>query len=154
LFPNPAFTVSSSVAASRRLTVSARELHEFLEIDTPFHKWFPRMAEYGFSEEKDYSPILGNRSDGLPGKPRAEHIMCLDMAKHISMIQRNEKVSSRIPKTGHWWTVCMWRRSLTRSTIMLFVTFVRLTVAPNLLPSILSSVNTPIQRAENSLHSP
>lgn len=31
-------------------TVSARELHKFLEVATPYHKWFPRMCEYGFSE--------------------------------------------------------------------------------------------------------
>ena len=32
--------------------VSARELHEFLEIKTDFRKWFPRMCEYGFEERK------------------------------------------------------------------------------------------------------
>lgn len=32
---------------SDRPTVLARDLHEFLEAETPFHKWFPRMCEYG-----------------------------------------------------------------------------------------------------------
>ena len=32
-------------------TVSARELHEGLEIGTRFNDWFLRMVEYGFSEE-------------------------------------------------------------------------------------------------------
>ena len=27
-------------------TVSGRELHAALMIDTPYHKWFPRMCEY------------------------------------------------------------------------------------------------------------
>ena len=30
-------------------TVSARDLHEGLEIGTRFNDWFPRMAEYGFT---------------------------------------------------------------------------------------------------------
>lgn len=31
-------------------TVSARELHERLNIGTKFATWFPRMTEYGFAE--------------------------------------------------------------------------------------------------------
>ena len=35
--------------------VSGRELHEALGIKTAYKDWFPRMCEYGFEEEKDYS---------------------------------------------------------------------------------------------------
>ncbi len=35
--------------------VSARDLHEFLGVETPYHKWFPRMCEYGFAENEDYA---------------------------------------------------------------------------------------------------
>lgn len=38
-------------------TVSARELHEGLEIKTAFKDWFPRMAEYGFEIGKDFNPL-------------------------------------------------------------------------------------------------
>ena len=68
--------------------VIGRELHEQLHITTPYDKWFPRMTEYGFTESKDYSTFLSDRSDGLPGKPRTNHLLKLDMAKHIAMIQR------------------------------------------------------------------
>lgn len=68
--------------------VLGRELHEKLEVKTPYKDWFPRMAEYGFTEGKDYGAILSDRSDGLPGKPRTDHILTLEMAKHIAMIQR------------------------------------------------------------------
>ena len=34
--------------------VTGRELHEFLEIETPYHIWFPRMIEYGFVEDIDF----------------------------------------------------------------------------------------------------
>lgn len=36
-------------------TVSARELHEGLEIGTRFNDWFSRMTEYGFTEGKDFN---------------------------------------------------------------------------------------------------
>lgn len=76
---------------SDRPTVLARDLHEFLEAETPFHKWFPRMCEYGFTEDEDYRTFLSNRSDGLPGKPRQDAQLTIDMAKEICMLQRNEK---------------------------------------------------------------
>ena len=37
-------------------TVSARELHLFLESKERFSKWFSRFAEYGFEENEDYTP--------------------------------------------------------------------------------------------------
>lgn len=30
--------------------INGRELHERLGIETPYHKWFPRMCEYGFED--------------------------------------------------------------------------------------------------------
>lgn len=74
-----------------RPTVSGRELHEALEIGTEYAKWFERMCEYGFSENKDYSPILTNRSDGKAGKPRTDHAITIPMAKELCMLQRTEK---------------------------------------------------------------
>lgn len=74
-----------------RITVFARDLHAFLEVETPFNKWFPRMCEYGFEDRKDYWTFLSNRSDGLPGKPRQDAELTIDMAKEICMLQRNEK---------------------------------------------------------------
>lgn len=72
-------------------TVSARDLHEFLEAGARFNDWFPRMCEYGFEEGKDYHSFLSNRSDGLPGKPRQDAALTIPMAKEICMLQRNEK---------------------------------------------------------------
>jgi phage anti-repressor protein len=70
--------------------VSGRELHEKLEIETRYNDWFPRMCEYGFVEGKDYCSFLSNRSDGLAGKPRTDHILTIDMAKQLCMIQRSD----------------------------------------------------------------
>ncbi|MET0017160.1 antA/AntB antirepressor family protein [Oscillibacter sp.] len=74
-----------------RPLVSARELHDFLEVGADFPHWFARMCEYGFTEGSDYRTFLTDRSDGLPGKPRQDAMLCMDMAKEICMIQRNEK---------------------------------------------------------------
>ena len=70
--------------------VVGRELHERLRIGKDYSTWFKDMCSYGFEEGESYSPFLGNRSDGKPGKGRTEHLMKFDMAKHIAMIQRSE----------------------------------------------------------------
>ena len=68
-------------------TVSARELHKFLEIGTRFDKWFIRMCEYGFNENDDFirvaqkCPTLGGTQTII------DYAITLDMAKEISMIQ-------------------------------------------------------------------
>lgn len=74
-----------------RPTVLARELHEFLEVGSEFSHWFKRMCEYGFTENIDYSSFLANRSDGLPGKPKQDAQLTIEMAKEICMLQRNER---------------------------------------------------------------
>ncbi len=72
-------------------TVSGRELHKALEINTKYADWFPRMCEYGFTEGEDYCSILRNRSDGLPGKGLTDHEITIPMAKELCMLQRNDK---------------------------------------------------------------
>lgn len=71
-----------------RPTVSARELHEFLEVETPYHKWFPRMCEYGFSEGIDFWTFL---SESTGGRPAQDAQLTIDMAKEVCMLQRNDK---------------------------------------------------------------
>ncbi|KAA9189314.1 phage antirepressor KilAC domain-containing protein, partial [Enterococcus durans] len=71
--------------------VSGRELHEFLEVATEYKKWFSRMAEYGFDENIDFVRVT--QKCPTPGGIQniTDHVMKLDMAKEISMIQRTEK---------------------------------------------------------------
>ena len=68
-------------------TVLGRELHEFLEVKTLYKDWFPRMVEYGFTEGKDFSSFL---SESTGGRPSIDHLLTIDMAKEICMIQRTE----------------------------------------------------------------
>lgn len=73
--------------------VSGRELHEFLEIKTPYTQWFERMCEYGFVENTDYILVSQkSESSNITGiKVVQDHLITLNMAKEISMLQRNEK---------------------------------------------------------------
>lgn len=72
-----------------RPTVSGRELHKALEVETRYNDWFKRMCEYGFSENEDFYSILSKTSEG--GRPSTDHQLTISMAKEICMIQRSEK---------------------------------------------------------------
>ena len=69
-------------------TVSARELHQFLEIGTEFRHWFPRMCEYGFSEGMDYTPVIFEHPKNH--QPTTDYCLTISMAKELCMIQRTE----------------------------------------------------------------
>ena len=71
-----------------QLTVSARELHEKLNIGTKFTTWFERMKDYGFSEGNEFFPKLGETSE-QGGRPQTDFQISVDMAKQICMIQRS-----------------------------------------------------------------
>lgn len=88
------------------ITLSGRELHEFLEIKTEYPKWFERMTEYGFTKGEDYlvhyynknsSEVKNDDAEKMSANQRSakgiiiNHEIKLDMAKEIAMIQRNEK---------------------------------------------------------------
>lgn len=71
-------------------TVSARDLHNGLEINTRFNDWFSRMTEYGFESGKDFYSKMSKTSE-TGGRPAIDYQISVDMAKQICMIQRNEK---------------------------------------------------------------
>ncbi|WP_297133354.1 antA/AntB antirepressor family protein [Terrisporobacter sp.] len=83
--------VPVSVDMDDNVIVSARQLHEFLEIGTEFRKWFPRMIEYGFEEYVDYIRV-SQKCHTLGGTQNiVDYALKIDMAKEICMIQRSEK---------------------------------------------------------------
>ena len=73
---------------AERITVSARELHKALEVNTDFNHWFTRMCEYGFEAQKDFTTFL---SESTGGRPSQDAQITVDMAKEIAMLQRTEK---------------------------------------------------------------
>ena len=72
--------------------VNGRELHKVLGVKTEYKDWFPRMVEYGFMKDVDYTEF----TEKVEAQKRARayeqknHAIKLDMAKEIAMIQRNE----------------------------------------------------------------
>ena len=78
----PVYTTSTG-----EKVVIGRELHEKLYIGKDYSTWFKDMCGYGFADGVEFSPISGKTSE-QGGRPRIDHILKLDMAKHIAMIQR------------------------------------------------------------------
>lgn len=72
--------------------ISGRQLHEALGVNSNYTTWFDRMTDYGFTENQDYVLLsnFGNQT-GRGGHNRVDHIIKLDMAKEIAMIQRTER---------------------------------------------------------------
>lgn len=74
-------------------TVSGRELHKALEIQSNYTTWMKRMCEYGFAEGKDfttYFPNLGSKNQH-GGQNKIDHQITIPMAKEICMLQRTDK---------------------------------------------------------------
>lgn len=70
-------------------TISGRDLHEFLEVETPYRLWFPRMTEYGFIEDVDYTPY--NFVHPKNQQEITDHALSIDMAKELCMLARSDK---------------------------------------------------------------
>ena len=90
---NPTTQLIPLTATDNGVTaVMGRDLHAFLEVRAKYADWFPRMVEYGFTEGNDYLLKIEKVRDRL-GRERDSHnhVLTLDMAKEISMIQRSEK---------------------------------------------------------------
>ena len=81
--------IKVTYTADQQPTVSGRELHEALGVETRYNDWFKRMSEYGFTEGVDFYSILSKNPEG--GRPSTDHELSIPMAKEICMIQRSEK---------------------------------------------------------------
>ena len=80
---------------SERITVSARDLYEFLEATERFNSWFDRMKQYGLTEGEDFNPLKSLRVQ-IEGNREVQrevddYQLTIDTAKQIAMLQRNEK---------------------------------------------------------------
>ena len=76
---------------SHEPVVSGRQLHEALGVKTKYADWFNRMIEYGFTENQDFLLLKNEQQTGRGGHNKVDHIIKLDMAKEIAMIQRTDR---------------------------------------------------------------
>jgi anti-repressor protein len=73
-------------------TVNARDLHGFLEVGKVFAAWVQeRIEQFGFIENQDFVVISESGKNPLGGRPAKDYHLSLDMAKELSMVERNEK---------------------------------------------------------------
>lgn len=71
--------------------VSGRELHEALGIKTAYKDWFPRMCEYGFTENSDFLTVAQKRATAQGNfTTYNDHMLTIPMAKELCMIQRTD----------------------------------------------------------------
>ena len=87
--------IEMQVNENQEQTISGRELHMFLGVDTKYNDWIQRMLQYGFEDGQDFN-LLKKEQVQIEGKREvrreiADHIMKLDMAKELCMLTRNEK---------------------------------------------------------------
>jgi anti-repressor protein len=78
-------------------TVNARDLHQFLEVGRDFSNWIKgRINRFGFIKDVDYvigenvsSPVLVSSKN--KAHEAIDYFITLDMAKELSMVERNAK---------------------------------------------------------------
>lgn len=83
--------ISVTLNDNQEPVVSGRQLHEVLEVKTEYKKWFSRMTEYGFNENEDFLKVTQKCLTSSTGQNTTDHVIKLDMAKEIAMIQRTER---------------------------------------------------------------
>ena len=72
--------------------ISGRELYKALEATERYNNWFDRMLQYGFAENYDFTSVKSfTLVNNGANREIDDHILKLDMAKEIAMLQRNEK---------------------------------------------------------------
>lgn len=73
-------------------TVNARDLHTFLESKQDFSTWIKsRIDQYGFIENQDFTLVHRKMEQVSGAKYLIEYHITIDMAKEVSMVERNEK---------------------------------------------------------------
>lgn len=90
-------TISGQLDGQTQPLVNARDLHEFLGVETRFDTWLNRrIEEYGFVQVIDFIEVLKNEhvERGFFGKREIQvkdYLLSLDMAKELCMVERNDK---------------------------------------------------------------
>src|SRR5690606_23355924 len=81
-----------SIGGQAVQTVSARELHAYLEVGKDFSNWIKdRIDQYDFVENQDFVVFANSGDNPKGGRPAKEYALTIDMAKELSMVERNEK---------------------------------------------------------------
>ncbi|MES0071887.1 antA/AntB antirepressor family protein [Mesorhizobium sp. M0058] len=83
---------TGSIGAAAVQTVNARDLHAFLKSGKDFSNWIKdRIDQYGFAENVDFVVFAWMGDNPKGGRPAKEYALSIDMAKELSMVERNEQ---------------------------------------------------------------
>ncbi|MCL2481503.1 MAG: antA/AntB antirepressor family protein [Spirochaetaceae bacterium] len=78
-----------------KVAVSAKQLYEYLDVDTRFNDWIERkIQKYEFVENQDYVLVAQKRVTNNPKNPVTEftdYAMTINMAKELSMVENNDR---------------------------------------------------------------
>ncbi|MFA7495899.1 MAG: antA/AntB antirepressor family protein [Acidithiobacillus sp.] len=88
----PIEIVNTVIQNENQPTCNARDLHAFLEVGKDFSTWIKdRIEQLGFDENQDFIILTETGEYSGRGQPKKEYHLTLDMAKHLSMIERTPK---------------------------------------------------------------
>jgi len=90
---NALITINQSTIGHASVqTFNARDLHAFLEVGKDFSNWIKdRIQQYEFLENQDFVVFAKTGENPAGGRPTIEYHLTLDMAKELSMVERNDK---------------------------------------------------------------
>lgn len=107
-FNNLVPVTETTINGKLQQTVSAKQLHAFLNVGRDFSNWIKgRIAEYGFTLDEDYincdsqnwinislnneqlTPNLAKKPQR--GRPEKDYILTIGTAKELAMIENNEQ---------------------------------------------------------------
>lgn len=85
-------TVSGQLDNQTQTLVNAKDLHEFLGVETKFRDWIKRrIADYGFTQAVDFCEISNLSNRGFWPAEGKDYLLSVDMAKELCMVERNDK---------------------------------------------------------------
>ena len=80
----------ATISGQRTQTIDARKLHAFLGSKQDYTTWIKnRIEKYGFTQGVDFVKFHKTVEKGF--KPQTEYSLTIEMAKEISMVERNDK---------------------------------------------------------------
>ena len=89
---NPVQFSNVILGDEQQLGVNARDVHAALEVKTDFSDWIKRrIKQCKFEENYDFVVFLKKEENLFGGRPTTEYIISLDMAKHLGMMEKNDK---------------------------------------------------------------
>lgn len=81
--------VGTVIGQTEQQTVDARKLHSFLEVKSRFNDWIQnRIKQFNFEPQQDFLTLTKNL---VSGGESTEYFISIDMAKELSMVERNAK---------------------------------------------------------------